>query len=118
MSKEWVTIQEAATAMGVSESAVRRRMRSNKIKHKKEDGRVFVQVDVVPLSTDVDRELVEVLKKHNEELTEQVKMLLRQQDQAQQLTAMQQKAIDKLTDQNQLLLEIAEKGRAWWKFWQ
>ena len=46
MSKEWIATQEAA--MGV-ESAVRRRMGSDKIKCKKEDNRVLVQADASPL---------------------------------------------------------------------
>ena len=39
----------------------------------------------------------------------QVDELLKQQDQGQQLAAMQQKTIDKLTEQNQLLLESSQE---------
>ena len=39
----------------------------------------------------------------------QVDELLKQQDQAQQIMAMQQKTIDKLTEQNQLLLESSQE---------
>ena len=39
----------------------------------------------------------------------QIDELLKQQDQAQQIIAMQQKSIDKLTEQNQLLLEVSQE---------
>ena len=41
----------------------------------------------------------------------QVDELLKQQDQAQQIMAMQQKTIDKLTEQNQLLLETSQEEK-------
>ena len=41
----------------------------------------------------------------------QVDELLKQQDQAQQIMAMQQKTIDKLTEQNQLLLEANQEEK-------
>ena len=48
----------------------------------------------------------------------QVDELLKQQDQAQQIMAMQQKTIDKLTEQNQLLLETSrEKEEKKVGFW-
>ena len=56
---------------------------------------------------------VEHLRKHlNEQTTEkdhQMKELLKQQDQAQQIMAMQQKNLDRLTEQNQLLLETSQE---------
>ena len=42
--------------------------------------------------------------------------LLKQQDQSQQLSAMQQKTIDRLTEQNQLLLETNQQKKP--SFWQ
>ena len=39
----------------------------------------------------------------------QIEELLKQQDQGQQLAGMQQKTIDKLTEQNQLLLETSQE---------
>ena len=38
-----------------------------------------------------------------------MKELLKQQDQAQQIIAMQQKNLDRLTEQNQLLLEASQE---------
>ena len=38
-----------------------------------------------------------------------MKELLKQQDQAQQIMAMQQKNLDRLTEQNQLLLETSQE---------
>ena len=58
---------------------------------------------------------VEHLRKHlNEQTTEkdhQMKELLKQQDQAQQIIAMQQKNLDRLTEQNQLLLEASQEKK-------
>ena len=66
---------------------------------------------------------VEHLRKHlNEQTTEkdhQMKELLKQQDQAQQIIAMQQKNLDRLTEQNQLLLEASqEKEEKKVGFWE
>ena len=41
----------------------------------------------------------------------QMKELLKQQDQGQQSAAMQQKTIDKLTEQNRLLLETSQEEK-------
>ena len=50
---------------------------------------------------------------HQQVLTKdkQIEELLKQQDQGQQLAAMQQKTIDKLTEQNQLLLETSQEEK-------
>ena len=45
------------------------------------------------------------------EKNKQIIELLKQQDQGQQLAAMQQKTIDKLTEQNQLLLETSQEEK-------
>ena len=55
-------------------------------------------------------------EKQVEEANNQINELLKQQNQAQQLSAMQQKTIDKLTEQNQLLLETTQQKKP--SFWQ
>ena len=140
MSEDWVTVQEAEEILGVTEATVRRRVKRGVLERKDEHGRVFVKIvgggrsdgtapgdddtssggDGVPSDGDgaaANRELVEVLKIQLEEANKLNSDLVRQADQAQQLAAMQQKAIESLTGQNQLLLEAAEKSRTWWKFW-
>ena len=53
-----------------------------------------------------------------EKRDQQIDELLKQQDQAQQIIAMQQKSIDKLSEQNQLLLEASqEKEEKKVSFW-
>ena len=47
----------------------------------------------------------------------QIEELLKQQDQGQQLAGMQQKTIDKLTEQNQLLLETTSQEEKKVGFW-
>ena len=49
------------------------------------------------------------MKQDIDEKNKQIIELLKQQDQGQQLAAMQQKTIDKLTEQNQLLLESSQE---------
>ena len=46
-----------------------------------------------------------------EKRDQQIDELLKQQDQAQQIIAMQQKSIDKLSEQNQLLLEASQEKK-------
>ena len=48
-------------------------------------------------------------KKQVNDYKDQVTELLKQNDQGQQLAAMQQQTIDKLTEQNQLLLEASQE---------
>ena len=48
-------------------------------------------------------------EKQIDDANHQIKELLKQQDQGQQLAAMQQKTIDKLTEQNQLLLQASQE---------
>jgi len=55
-------------------------------------------------------------KKQLEKKDNRIDELLKQQNQAQQLSAMQQKTIDKLTEQNQLLLETTQQKKP--SFWQ
>ena len=140
MSEGWVTVQEAEEILGVTEATIRRRVKKGVLERKDKHGRVFVKIigggrsdgtapgdddtssggDGVPSDgdgADANRELVEVLKIQLEEANKLNSDLVRQADQAQQLAAMQQKAIESLTGQNQLLLEAAEKSRTWWKFW-
>ena len=49
------------------------------------------------------------MKQDIDEKNKQIIELLKQQDQAQQIMAMQQKTIDKLTEQNQLLLKSSQE---------
>ena len=135
MSEGWVTVQEAEEILGVTEATIRRRVKKGVLERKDKHGRVFVKIvgggrsdgtapgdddtssDGDGDGADANRELVEVLKIQLEEANKLNSDLVRQADQAQQLAAMQQKAIESLTGQNQLLLEAAEKSRTWWKFW-
>ena len=62
------------------------------------------------------QKLISTLESHNSTLTEQVRDLQKSLDQSQQLLAMQQKTIDRLTEQNQLLLETTQQKKP--SFWQ
>ena len=62
------------------------------------------------------QKLISTLESHNSTLTEQVRDSQKSLDQSQQLLAMQQKTIDRLTEQNQLLLETSQQKKP--SFWQ
>ena len=55
------------------------------------------------------KERVELLEQQLTEKDDQIREILKQQDQGQQLAAMQQQTIGKLTEQNQLLLEASQE---------
>lgn len=114
MTEKWVTLQQAAAALGVGETSIRRRIAGGKLESKKDDGRVYIRLeteDQQPEDESDLRQLVQVLKVQNAELNHRLEEASRQNDQAQQLAAMQQQTIQEL---NQRLLEAPPP---WWKFW-
>tara|TARA_R100001530_G_scaffold32978_3_gene25903 strand:+ start:672 stop:1007 length:336 start_codon:yes stop_codon:yes gene_type:complete len=110
MTDKWVTLQQAAAALGVGETSIRRRIASGKLEAKKDDGRVYIRLDTEDQESDL-RQLVQVLKVQNAELNQRLEEASQQNNQAQQLAAMQQQTIQ---DMNQRLLEAPPP---WWKFW-
>jgi len=114
MTDKWVTLQQAAAALGVGETSIRRRIASGKLESKKDAGRVYVRLETEdqpqPAESDL-RQLVQVLKVQNAELNQRLEEASQQNNQAQQLAAMQQQTIQ---DMNQRLLEAPVP---WWKFW-
>jgi hypothetical protein len=107
---KWITLQQAAAALGVGETSIRRRIASGKLESKKDAGRVYIRLDTEDQESDL-RQLVQVLKVQNAELNQRLEEASQQNNQAQQLAAMQQQTIQ---DMNQRLLEAPPP---WWKFW-
>ena len=132
----WVSVSQAVAHYGVSEKTLYTRIKSNQIKSKLESNRRWVYVENRPTeateATEVteanvrfDKTALEVehlkeklalmesqtsdYKKQVSDYKDQVTELLKQNDQGQQLAAMQQQTIDKLTEQNQLLLEASQE---------
>ncbi|MDP7281912.1 MAG: hypothetical protein QGG39_18795, partial [Candidatus Poribacteria bacterium] len=58
---------------------------------------------------EASRELISTLQQELTAKNKQIEEFLKQQDQGQQLAAMQQKTIATLTEQNQLLLEASQE---------
>ncbi len=57
MERERVTVQQAASRLGLTESAVRKRVKRGLLEHdKEEDGRVFVYLDTEAESADTVRD--------------------------------------------------------------
>ena len=67
------------------------------------------QVEKVEIENKYLKQTLADKEKQIDDANHQIKELLKQQDQGQQLAAMQQKTIDKLTEQNQLLLEASQE---------
>ena len=134
-----VSIGEAAVHYGVSQTTIHTWIKENKIQSERVSGRRWVFLedetsqDASQETSQPDDETYqdelnfkienEYLKqkvidkeKQVEEANNQINELLKQQNQAQQLSAMQQKTIDKLTEQNQLLLETTQQKKP--SFWQ
>ena len=130
-----VSIGEAAVHYGVSQTTIHTWIKENKIQSERVSGRrwVFLEDKTSQETSQPDDETYqdelnfkienEYLKqkvidkeKQVEEANNQINELLKQQNQAQQLSAMQQKTIDKLTEQNQLLLETSQQKKP--SFWQ
>ena len=134
----WVSVSQAVAHYGVSEKTLYTRIKSNQIKSKLESNRRWVYIEIRPteatedIVTEVteanvrfDKTALEVehlkeklslmesqtsdYKKQVNDYKDQVTELLKQNDQGQQLAAMQQQTIDKLTEQNQLLLEASQE---------
>ena len=69
------------------------------------------QVEKVEIENKYLKQTLADKEKQIDDANHQIKELLKQQDQGQQLAAMQQKTIDKLTEQNQLLLESRKEEK-------
>ena len=128
-----ITVKEYANLKNLGVTTVYRHIKAGKLKAEKEEDNTYVIINENQIKTDENqngfqpvtnietqqkmidqlKSEVEHLRKHlNEQTTEkdhQMKELLKQQDQAQQIIAMQQKNLDRLTEQNQLLLEATQE---------
>jgi len=130
-----VSIGKAAVHYGVSQTTIHTWIKENKIQSERVSGRrwVFLEDETSQDASQPDDETSqdelnfkienEYLKqkvidkeKQVEEANNQINELLKQQNQAQQLSAMQQKTIDRLTEQNQLLLETSQQKKP--SLWQ
>ena len=69
------------------------------------------QIEKVEIENKYLKQTLADKEKQIDDANHQIKELLKQQDQGQQLAAMQQKTIDKLTEQNQLLLETSQEEK-------
>ena len=122
----WVSVSQAVAYYGVSEKTLYTRIKSNQIKSKLESNRRWVYVENRPteateateanvrfdktaLEVEHLKEKLVLMESQTSDYKDQVTELLKQNDQGQQLAAMQQQTIGKLTEQNQLLLEASQE---------
>lgn len=77
VSEQRITVKEAASVLGISEEAVRQRIRRNRLESEKDDeGRVWVWLDVTSLSEqDTTQSLLEAKDETINHLSEQLSFL-------------------------------------------
>src|SRR5215210_1044847 len=97
-----LTVQEAAARLGVKEDAVRKRIQRGSLAHEKEDGRVYVYLDVTQDTTQ-DASYPQVQVEGNgelvEELRDRVRYLERQLDQEREARTEERRRHDTLLAQ-------------------
>ena len=106
MTEKWVTLQQAAVALGVSESTIRRRRDAGELQSKQENRRHLVKMDTTatPNGAAVTEELRQQLTDKNQQIEDlkaqfqikdqQFDKLQQALDQEQQLHAVSQKTIE------------------------
>ena len=122
--KEILTVQEYADRHQISMEMVRRKLRNKEIPATKKNNKWIIEDDnatttlqhkqIQDSKQDVSESstneyTMNLLTEQLQEANSQINELLKQQNQAQQLSAMQQKTIDKLTEQNQQLSQQNER---------
>lgn len=109
LAKQWQTVAEACQYLAISQRTLYRRIDKGEIESKVENGRRYVKIDLPngkdmadDFDSEINRELIDTLKKENENLRKQV-------DQ-------QQAIIMQLSRNQQMMLESAEQKskRGWW----
>lgn len=112
---KWMTINDAATTLGVTVRTVQRRVQQGKMRAREENGVRLVcvslrhdgdMVDVQQLIDEKNGRISDLLKQ-NDDLRHQVAEL-------HQLLAIAQRNIDRVSEQNQFLLEDLRPKRRWY----
>lgn len=118
--KEWVSISEAAHCLGITERAVRYRIDKGALESKLEADKRLVLIDI-PAETisEVSSEaLLKQLMQEKESQVEQLKEQLQEKDEQiaelHQIIAIAHKNIDRVTEQNNFLLEDLRPGKRWY----
>ena len=126
MTEQWVTLQQAAATLGVSESTIRHRRDAGELQSKQENGRYLIMVDatvtpnnarITPADAIVIEELRQQLTDKNQQIgdlkaqlvtkDQQIDKLQQALDQEQQLHAASQKTIES----KQLQIEDMSRNR-------
>jgi len=133
MERDRVTVQEAASRLGISESGVRKRVQRGQIdSSREEDGRVFVYLDSGETGADsvpdpVPDRYVERLEDEVEFLRDQVRrqqeIIAQQALTMRQLSAPSEEPESTVVDSEEEEPPESTEGsettaqRPWWKFW-
>lgn len=127
---DWVTVKEAAVALGVSERTLQRHIAVGKVKSKLENGRrlVYVNDNDIEATTDVPVDVQQLLNEkdaHIEQLKSEIEhlrqVLAETQRQLEESSSRSDtiilqltRQLDSLTEQNQLLLEDKRPKQRWY----
>ena len=106
MDEQWLTVNDAADALGVTERTVRRRMSKGQVEYEKRSGRIYVKVSVERVESPDD--VIYRLKLEIEKLESLLEAANSERDYLRSMLAMN---ISK--DQKQI-----EARSYWWQFWK
>ncbi len=123
---DWFTVKEAVGILGMSERTIRRYVAEGKLLSRLENGRRLVYVkghdNGMPPDTPNNFDLlfqeqaarIQQLQEQVEQLKEQLSEKDEQISELHQLLAISQKNVDRVTEQNQLLLEDLHPKQRWY----
>jgi len=111
----WLDLKQASVVSGKSDRTLRRWVQSNKLPHKRVDGKIFVNLATHGYAMPIDEPDITddtPTKKEYEQLQARLDDALSERDYLRQALAA---ALSKIP---QLSAQSSEPGRRTWKFWQ
>ena len=112
-----ITASEAAQHFKVTSQTIRRWIQLGKLTGYKSNGQWYVEIDKESHATDVQQNNKDIATQQLQDEVKHLRQLLDERGnevkELHQIIAMEQKSIQQLTKQNQLLLE--DKSHPWWK---
>ena len=114
---EKITASAAAQHFKVTSQTIRRWIQLEKLTGYKSNGQWYVEIDKESHATDVQQNNKDIATQQLQDEVKHLRQLLDERGnevkELHQIIAMEQKSIQQLTKQNQLLLE--DKSHPWWK---
>ena len=114
--KKWVTISEAAHHLGITERAVRYRLDKGTLESKLEEDKRLVLIEAASETSSEDflKQLIHEKDSQIEQIIQQLSEKDNQIAELHQIIAIAHKNIDRVTEQNHLLLEDLRPKKRWY----